>query len=225
MRLHGARIHHNSYRVLRYLYGEVFSAETYDVGELGNSSVIVDCGANIGVATWFFQHRYPGSRVIAIEPAPLSFDLLSRNVGANGWNVEIHNEASLGQDGEVRLYTKRSQSATPAASVLVERGTDQDMTVVPARRLSSRLPDQVDLLKLDVEGAEHEVMQELEESDSLRKIDRVAIEYHHHVRSGEDLPGFLQRLHRNGFTYSIVAAGDRTSPDAYQDLMIYGARR
>jgi methyltransferase FkbM-like protein len=64
----------------------------------------------------------------------------------------------------------------------------------------------VDLLKLDVEGSEHAILEDLEESDKLREVDQIILEYYHHVQTGEDVLGrFLLLLERSGFGYHIRA--------------------
>ncbi len=222
----GSRVSYDSYRLIRYLVGEVFLEGTYDVGELPRAPTIVDCGANIGVTTWFFQWRYPGSFVMAIEPAPRSFELLAMNIRNNAWACTAFNEAVADSDGSIALHLKPDQTTTPSASTVPGRVVGETEAVtVAARRLSARLPDHVDLLKLDVEGSETSVLKELEESGSLDRVDRIVAEYHLHVPGSEDgLPVFLQRLSENGFCYSLTARGSRSSPSDFQDIMVYASR-
>jgi hypothetical protein len=84
----------------------------------------------------------------------------------------------------------------------------------------------VDLLKLDVEGAEHEVLEDLMSSGSLARVERMAIEYHHHLAPGDDrLAGFLNRLEASGFTYLLEAGPKPGDPGQFQDIMIHAAPR
>jgi hypothetical protein len=64
----------------------------------------------------------------------------------------------------------------------------------------------VDLLKLDIEGAEVPVLQEVAEGGRLDLIDQMVMEYHHHLQPDEDrLGGLLSTLERNGFGYQIAS--------------------
>lgn len=221
----GSTVEFDSYRTMRYLVREVFLGRTYDVGNLPSQPTIVDCGANVGVATWFFHHRYPGCQVLAVEPAPRSFELLKRNVERNKWNCEVYKEASSDVDGSTELFIKPQQLTTPSASVVAGRFTGGDVVSVPCRRLSTRLPETtIDLLKLDVEGAEWAVLDDLDESGSFDRIERMAIEYHHHLPGQDDFPRFLERLQRAGYIFSLVASGSRENPTTCQDVMIYAGR-
>ena len=71
---------------------------------------------------------------------------------------------------------------------------------VQAKRLSSFITGRVDLLKMDIEGAEGSVIKELAESGALTKIDSVIMEYHHNrANISNDLPKLLSTLHEQGF--------------------------
>ena len=80
MPMYGQHLHAYRYWDLAFLVDEVFLDGTYDIGPLPDNPVIVDCGANIGVATFYFVHTYPGAQVIAFEPDPSSFAMLTENV-------------------------------------------------------------------------------------------------------------------------------------------------
>ena len=58
---------------------------------------------------------------------------------------------------------------------------DGPAAVVPSRRLWEFIRSDIDLLKLDVEGAEDAVMDELADSGKLRYVRRLHLEYHHHI--------------------------------------------
>jgi FkbM family methyltransferase len=62
---------------------------------------------------------------------------------------------------------------------------------VVAATLSEHMPKRVDLLKMDIEGAEHEVLRYLAASRKIDNVDQMVMEYHHHV-SPERIasPGF-----------------------------------
>jgi hypothetical protein len=85
----------------------------------------------------------------------------------------------------------------------------------------------VDLLKLDVEGAEWEVLEELRDSGKLRQVARLIIEYHHRLQDGRKLSGFLRLLEEAGLDYNVLGA--RQPGELYhlrwQSLMIHAWRR
>ena len=94
-------------------------------------------------------------------------------------------------------------------------------------RLSSELPAHVDLLKLDVEGMEWDVLEDLVEAGALPRIDRLAVEYHHHLpASSNRLSEFVGILETAGFGYEIAAHRPAGScGPRYQDVMVYAYRQ
>ena len=60
---------------------------------------------------------------------------------------------------------------------------------VPGRKLSDFIEGPVDLLKLDVEGAEHRILRDLLSSEKIQYIRHMVIEYHHHM--GEQRSNWL----------------------------------
>jgi hypothetical protein len=97
-------------------------------------------------------------------------------------------------------------------------------------RLSSFITDEVDLVKLDVEGAEWGVLEDLVGSGAAGRVRRMIIEYHHHIERREDALGdFLNLLVRGGFGYQIGAyynaPVNEAAEPAYQDVQIHAYRR
>jgi hypothetical protein len=86
---------------------------------------------------------------------------------------------------------------------------------------------QIDLLKMDIEGAEDEVIQDLMKHNLLPRISAMVIEYHH------NLPGKISRFNemidsivKNGFFYEIEAVmRPISSPDKFQDILIRAYRK
>ncbi len=112
-------------------------------------------------------------------------------------------------------------------SGIKERQPNGKTITVDCVPLSSLIPANIDLLKIDVEGMEWEIMDDLEASGAIAGVQRLAIEYHHHLPAGrDDLATFLGRLESAGFGYEI---GATRSPGRlggfYQDVMIYGYRK
>jgi FkbM family methyltransferase len=224
--LFGVPLRAGSYRDLAFLVQEIFLQGTYDVGPLPAEPVIVDCGANIGIATLFFAHHYPGCRVTAFEPDPKAFAMLAYNTSGLD-DVTVHNVALGREKGTIRFYVEPDMPGSLRMSGIKERkGNGQTITVdcVP---LSSFLPVDVDLLKIDVEGMEWEILDDLEASGAIAGVQRLAIEYHHHLPAErDDLASFLERLESAGFGYEIGASKPPGRLGGfYQDVMIYAYRK
>lgn len=127
---------------------------------IGEDFVFVDIGANVGAYTLFVAMRAgPGARVLAIEPQPVIFDRLVRNIRENPvGTVKAMQCAVADRDGEMTLFIDRRNRGE--SSIKFPRPENQagGQTVVPARTLlaiciEERI-DYIDALKLDIEGAE-----------------------------------------------------------------------
>ncbi|MFH1443463.1 MAG: FkbM family methyltransferase [Candidatus Micrarchaeota archaeon] len=100
-------------------------------------------------------------------------------------------------------------------------------TEVECRRLSRFIRGNVDFVKMDIEGAEVDVVKELVSSGKLQHLKRMVIEYHHHNHTGEAFLGkFLSLLENAGFDYRISARIFPQMGGEYaQAVMIYANRR
>ena len=142
---------------------------------------IVDAGANIGLFSTYAASQAPESRVWAIEPFPATFARLERSVRQNGLaeRVDCSCLALAGEKGE---RTMASSAMASDLRYLLPAGTATgDAVPVPALTLGEFFDrndlDRVDLLKMDIEGAEYEVLAAASR-DTLRRIRRLNIEYH-----------------------------------------------
>jgi FkbM family methyltransferase len=132
--------------VINYVSGE---------GRGKDQIVFIDVGANIGRYSLFLAKKFPKINVVAIEPDPEAFLALTKGIKINGLNNVIAlNVAAFDIDGFVTIYRKRS----PSISSIVDKENAFQTVKVVARCLDSIIKElginQVDIVKIDVEGAE-----------------------------------------------------------------------
>ncbi|MDD4736601.1 MAG: protein arginine N-methyltransferase [Kiritimatiellae bacterium] len=188
-------------------FREIVLAQSYHFERGPSAPVIIDGGANIGMAIGYFKWLYPDARIIAFEPHPGVRELCRESVKHNHWSdTEVYPYALLDQDDEV---TFNMLDAMPMGSGVTGRLTESQAagTVrqvrIPCRRLSSFINGPVDFLKLDIEGAETRVIREL--GDSLSLVRRGFIEYHYGVESDANrLSELLALLEAAGFRYRLA---------------------
>lgn len=190
------------------LLDEIFIQRVYEFKTASPRPFIVDCGSNIGLSVLFFKRYYPDARVVCFEPHQETFSQLSRNVKANNLTaVEIHPFAVLDRQGPIAFYSDHDHRNTVGMSVtrrLEDKGMRLDETVVEAVRLSSYLAEPVDMLKLDVEGAELKVLRELADKKKLDLIRQMIVEYHYDFSNQDNSLGELLRLlEESGFRYLL----------------------
>ncbi len=175
-------------------YREIFIAEAYDFPFEGDSPVIIDGGANIGLASIWWLARWPLARIVALEPDPNVFQALASN---------------LRHHSSERVEIRRAALSTPqlGGSFLAEgtdagrlvRGGAQADLVVPTQSLAELLRNlgAVDLLKLDIEGAELDVLEEAQ--GELSRVARVFVEWHSFVGQVQRFPELVGLLRNAGF--------------------------
>jgi FkbM family methyltransferase len=211
---------------LKLLYREIFVRQNYRFDSETPAPVIYDCGANLGMATLFFKFAYPNSRIKCFEPDPKTFALLQKNISDNQLqSVEPFNVALWNEDGAVDFFVDSADPGSLLMSTSPSRMHSQAIQV-PARRLSEFIDGEIEFLKLDVEGAELRVLQELSEAGKISMIRQMAIEYHHRIPGERSaMSSCLGILEESGFEYQI-AAGTFPDPSVprYQDVMIYARR-
>jgi FkbM family methyltransferase len=211
----------------RYALREVFFHGDYLFDAETNSPAILDCGANIGLATLFFKRLYPEARISCFEADPTTASILKKNVEQNHLrDVTVHNLMLSNIEGEHHFYIAADVAGSLRMSGTPDRISNHREIQVKAAKLSDYVDGPVDLLKMDIEGAEFDVMSELKSSGKISQIQRMVIEYHHKIDGKPScLAKFLALLEDAGFEYQISAYSPRvTRQNVFQDILI-GAYR
>ena len=225
--LFGLKVRFFRYPTLIMMFDEVFIKKEYYFNSEKKNPFVIDCGANIGLATLFFKKLYPQSRIIAFEADIKAFELLKQNVENNRLkNVELHNKAVYNKEGKINFYHDPKNPSSLAMSTQKKR-MDKAAAVVSSTTLSSHINEEVDFLKMDIEGAEGIVIEEMSSKNKLRLIKEMVIEYHHHIDKKKDnLSKILGILEKNNFGYQISTVfGIPFIGKKFQDILIYAYRK
>jgi FkbM family methyltransferase len=193
--------------MLYYLVKEIFTGKEYDFLTASSAPVILDCGSNIGLSIIYFKMKYPKSRIIGFEASPFIFKILSQNVNKNKLSdVSLFNVALFNTETELPFYVHDEKPQIASLKSMDESGKK---VFVKTAFLSGFIKREgtVDLVKMDIEGAEWEVVQELDEAGVLQMVNQYLIEYHL-TENAESyrLSSFLNIFERNGFRYRIKGA-------------------
>jgi FkbM family methyltransferase len=135
---------------------EHFGLDVYGVAlGLDEPQVIVDLGANVGFSTIALARRYPTARFVCVEPTAENRALLERNLGLNGIDATILPYAIVGTAGRYQLNVGAHPSANNVSAS--DDGSIEGITL--GELLDRAGVEQVDLLKIDIEGAERQVFE------------------------------------------------------------------
>ena len=166
--------------------------DEYQVNVLRGHNVrtIVDIGAHVGSFTVMAHHYWPVARIVAVEPHPESFDLLVRNTSHIPKNcLTLINAAVTSKSGRCMLsspvsHSRVSEYAPAVWDKLEPRQSDfglQVDSITPEdlwNILSDVSIDEVDLLKLDCEGAEYLIVSEFSALGLMDRVGWIRGEWH-----------------------------------------------
>lgn len=165
----------SDFEVLKDIFGE----KTYDFKIIKNPKIILDCGANIGLGSLFFNMRFPEARIIAIEPEETNYELLCKNteniknilaLKTGLWNKEVNLEIKDIGLGKFGFIVEE-----------VEEGKGIKSESINSLMLKYNI-EFIDILKLDIEGSEKEVFEK--NNEWLKKVGILVIELHDRMKEG-----------------------------------------
>jgi FkbM family methyltransferase len=176
-------------------YKEIFLDGLYDYETSSTSPLILDCGGNIGLSVIRYKQRHPSSRVVVFEADPNICAVLRSNLQAMGFHdIEIVEAAAWINDGFAAFVVEGAEGG--------HLGVDGNITV-PTVRFARWFEEPVDLLKLDIEGGEWRVLEDLLSSGAMRTVENAIIELHGRSSEGGALGRILQGLDESGFSFTF----------------------
>lgn len=214
----GRRVSYYSKRELLRIYEDVFVTQDYQFDTATRSPTILDCGAHIGLSLLYFKSRYPAAQIVAFEPNPIIFPLLTRNVEDNDLaGVTLINAAVAAIAGQIDFYVDKrgpGQWTWGGAGVRNQwlRPGNHRTIQVPALSLASFITRDIDLLKLDVEGMEGPVLSSI--APVLHRVKEVVLEFHGSAcNPANNLDRILATLARAGFSTTLRQGTGTVTPD------------
>lgn len=182
-------------RSFYFSHREIFLDGIYEFAADRSNPLIIDCGSSYGTSILYFKTLFPASRIIGFEADPYIFEFLSQNISTyHLQNVEIHNRAVWFEVTELDFQREYADAGR------LTFDANKDTIRVQTINLSDYLTDEVDLLKVDIEGAEVDVLTRIEEIENIRHI---FVEYHSFKGQPQRLDELLAFFGKHGFRYKI----------------------
>ncbi len=145
--------------------------------------VIIDCGSNIGYSTLFFANVYPDAQIYSIEPDKNNFKFLRFNTIFYD-NIHVIESAIWDKETSARL---EDTEMGEAGYMTVETGEGDEKsfkTTTLSKIVAENGIEQIDLIKIDIEGSEKEVFSAPDIDEWLSKVKVMAIVIHDELRAG-----------------------------------------
>lgn len=205
----------NYHSFFQTMFREIFVRNSYYFESASNTPRIIDCGSNIGLSVLYFKYLYPQAKILAFEPSPTIFPILKDNINKNKLgDIKLINKAVARVSGTIHFFFLDDKRAGGMGATTIESVANKKFglnpklkkIVVPAVQLSEYINDRIDLLKLDIEGGEGMIIEELDTADKLKFVREIILEYHYDKENTKNsLAQLLGILERRGFNLKIFS--------------------
>lgn len=197
-----------------FMYDEIFHKESYKFRSFKEDILIIDCGANIGLSIIYFKKLFPEATVIGFEPDEKIFEALEHNIRSFDLpNVRLFKKACWSKETTLQFYSEGADAGRTATSF-----DKENVVSVETVRIKDFLDKEIAFLKIDIEGAEFEVLEDA--AENLTNVKNIFIEYHSFVGQEQKLPEILSILKDAGFRLHISAPG-LVSPNPFNSINQY----
>jgi len=194
---------------------ELFVDEIYKLKINTPNPYILDCGSNVGLSILYFKSHFPLAKIVGFEPDPAIFDMMKYNLSNHDYkNIELVNKAVWTENG--KLFFNATGALGGALDLNQSAEVNNKVEVATVRLRDYLLNEKVDLLKIDVEGAEFEILDDC--LDVLYNVDNIFIEYHRPRGGSQAIGSYLTKLEDAGFRLYIKEAWNNLPhPFRYDD--------
>ena len=189
----------------QWLLNKIFQEQEYNF-KIANFEprLILDCGANVGYSTAYFANKYPQAKIIAVEPEALNFKMLTYNTHFFD-NVTCINSAIWYKEGYIKILPDMPGNTL---AFMTEDTNADDPEALKTTTIAKLLTDldfnEIDFLKVDIEGAEREVFDDIARPDEwLPKVKVMTIELHDRMKVGCS-HSFFKAVSRHNFYMDII---------------------
>ena len=178
------------------VFEQVFLDKEYEFAFAFEPEVIIDAGAHAGYATVYFANEYPRARIIAVEPEKSNFDLLQKNASPYR-NVTCIHAAVWNRGVSLKIANPEAENWLFRVAESEAGESDSCRAVTVCDLMAVAGVDRVDILKVDIEGAEKTVFAS-DYSEWLDKVRAIVIELHDWL-----IPGCSTAFYRATSQYSF----------------------
>lgn len=196
MSISGKKLHVPDCLSVIWQYYEIFFKRYYSFSAHTTSPRIIDIGSNVGLSLAFFTQEYPNARITAYEADPTIFSYLTENASYFP-KAELINKAVWTHNDGIELHSNGADSA----SIVVGQGNTISVPSISFKKILEE-ETEIDMLKMDIEGAENNVF--IEAKSQLHKIKTLFLEYHSYKGESQHLHEILTCLAENNFRYYFM---------------------
>lgn len=166
------------------VFDQVFVSQQYSEDCGIKPTFILDCGAHIGLTAVYFAAKYPDATICAVEADAVNYELLRRNT-APYENVRPVHGALWGENELLRVSNADGDTWTPTVGRTTADSRENRVEGYTIERLMAEHGARhIDVLKMDIEGAEFEVFTSPHAADWMRRTSLIMVELHDRITPG-----------------------------------------
>ena len=193
---------------------EVFLIQNYALTNTTNAKlkstggVIVDIGANIGISTAYFKWLYPTSRLVAIEASPINYLILLENINTNGFEVQTINSFVSNSRGSINFHHNLQKPGASFGEGFKSNPLNKSEKFnVQMMKLSDLISGWKSIVvKIDVEGAEFEILKDLASSKNISEVMEIIAEVStSNQKQLNELNSVINSFYNLGFEPRIIS--------------------
>lgn len=185
---------------------EIVHNKMYEFASSSAKPYIIDCGANMGLSVFYFARQYPGAEIIAFEPEAAIYDILKKNIETYSLsNVKAYKKAVWESETTLKFYSDHGMGGSVTNVFKKQKPVE-----IETLRLANFINKKVDMLKLDIEGAEYTVLKDC--AHLLNNVENIFVEYHSFINKEQQLDDLLLLLKAQGFRYHLKESFSRKRP-------------
>lgn len=183
------------------------------LSEIQDEDIVFDVGANIGMYACLAEQAGENITVYAFEPHPANITSLRNNINLNKSDIEVLDFALSNSNGKSEFFAKSTSERGEGIGSISDESHSKEMftesiTIETNRGddlISKNVVPNPDILKIDVEGAEIEVLAGFEETLANRGCRAILVEVHNPPNSVRDVKEVLEKY---DYKVNILSEGE-----------------
>lgn len=202
IRTFGYTVYVHNFAAFFYIFNEIFCKSVYTPYTL---RTYMDLGANIGLTILWYKFFNPDLEITAFEPDKYNYKIVLKNISINHLSkVTVYNVALCDKKGTMPFYTLLDDIQNLDSALTLNQNFPYKKYSVKTDKLSTYIKKPIDLIKMDIEGAEYQVLDDLFKSNAIYKIKSIIFESHYFNTLQEKLlPPVIRKLKKLGTIRSL----------------------
>ena len=228
LKITDAKLYFQRLREIGFIFAEVFAFQEYSWQPPSTTPRIIDLGGDIGgFSVLYWKSVAPQAKITLVEANPSTARVVGENFHRKGLqDIEVINAAVSETGNEVDLHLSGYNPSNFVGARTNLNSSRYHVVKVPGIKLSEIIGDEpVDLLKMDIEGAEGGVFRELEKSGKLGLINEIMMEFHNDpANPTNSVTEVVRILQETGFNIENAHISGRTRSKKIHPVEIYSVK-